>query len=344
MLPGSDLQCTTPADVYLLLKASDFVMKDIEQARELEHLQNGTASEAAAISAEDSSSSAAEPSSEHGAPRPRLSLVLKKWFDMPPSHEFRCFVRAGRLIAISQRDSNFYEHLQPGEWKQRVKRRLTDFWLEHLQPKQPSAGSPLEGAADGKAEAPKGLDLDDYIFDAYLTRDMAKVFLIDINPYIPRTDPLLWDWEELENFAAGKTVSDGYGDESDDDEEGKSSEDEIEEEEEDPDFETVLRIYTDGSGRQPQAIRVPLTDEQKAQQERRKQEKLAASLRPKPKLRVIRSHIHAQQAESGGGGRKAAPKYAHNMMPRDVLDATSNGESIAHFAKVWQEKLTEAMK
>lgn len=39
------------------------------------------------------------------------------------------------------------------------------------------------------------------VFDVYITRDEARVFLIDINPYAPRTDPLLFSWEEMHALA-----------------------------------------------------------------------------------------------------------------------------------------------
>jgi hypothetical protein len=35
------------------------------------------------------------------------------------------------------------------------------------------------------------------VLDVYLTRDHARVFLVDINPFAPRTDPLLYTWPEL---------------------------------------------------------------------------------------------------------------------------------------------------
>lgn len=41
-----------------------------------------------------------------------MVLSLRKWFDIKPCYEFRCFVREGKLVAASQRDtSNFYEFL-----------------------------------------------------------------------------------------------------------------------------------------------------------------------------------------------------------------------------------------
>ena len=154
ILPGSSLRCTTPEDVYLVLKSSDFVTKDVEQAAQL-----GPAPES----------------------KPKLELVLKRWFDMPRSHEFRVFVRSRRIIAIAQRDVTFYEHLQPEQQLATIRERISAFQAEHMDPKT---------------------DIDDYIWDAYLTRTMDRVFLVDINPYLPRTDPILFDWEELDHLAS----------------------------------------------------------------------------------------------------------------------------------------------
>ena len=75
MVAGPPLKCTTVDDVYLLLKSSDFVTHDLDHAYD---------------DCEDAAQGEAR-SSEY-------QLVLKKWFAMPKSHEFRCFVRDRRLI------------------------------------------------------------------------------------------------------------------------------------------------------------------------------------------------------------------------------------------------------
>lgn len=67
------LLCRSPADVYLLLKASDFITHDIDHAFD-------------------------DCVDEQGPDKPKLTLVLKKWFEMPRSQEFRCFVRDRRLF------------------------------------------------------------------------------------------------------------------------------------------------------------------------------------------------------------------------------------------------------
>lgn len=159
IMPGNTLRCQSPNDVYLLLKSSDFAMRDVTQMQELQ----------AACEA-------------HGRPeRPRLELVLKKWFDMPRSHEFRCFVRDGRLVAACQRDLTFYEHLQPATTQAQVQTMLHACYDEHIAP---------------------NTTLCDLAYDVYLSRHLDRCFVIDVNPYLPRTDPLLWSFNELDAAAA----------------------------------------------------------------------------------------------------------------------------------------------
>lgn len=69
------LRCQSPEDVYELLKASDRVALSVR-----------------------------------GGSR---ELVLRRWFcGWDPSMEFRCFVRARRLVGVCQRDDTvYYEHL-----------------------------------------------------------------------------------------------------------------------------------------------------------------------------------------------------------------------------------------
>ena len=74
MNAGRFLECKSPADIYLLLKASDFIVHDLSHAYD---------------DCADSESDAAVDDYE---------LVLKKWFEMPRSQEFRCFVRRKTLI------------------------------------------------------------------------------------------------------------------------------------------------------------------------------------------------------------------------------------------------------
>jgi hypothetical protein len=193
----------------MLLKSSDFITSDIEQARVLFESSQGPTS-APAADASVAASDEMEVSVSTSAPKVALqsvpcSLVLKKWFDMPPSHEFRCFVRAGRLLCATQRDRTFYEHLQPASIQTTIRKRLVEFFESHLKPRTPPPGA--------KPGRDAGFSVPDFTFDAYLTRGMEKVFLVDVGPYLPRTDALLWSWDEVEAKAEQLHESSGTSDE-----------------------------------------------------------------------------------------------------------------------------------
>jgi hypothetical protein len=81
---GSPLKCVAPADVYLLLKSSDFIIHDLEAASVFEGCYD---SDGALFNAQNSSINPYA-----------VELVLRKWYSVDPSREFRCFVRQGILI------------------------------------------------------------------------------------------------------------------------------------------------------------------------------------------------------------------------------------------------------
>ncbi|KIV77012.1 hypothetical protein PV11_08852 [Exophiala sideris] len=140
----NDMECRTPNDIYLLLKSSDFITHDLEQAFD------GCVDRAEVP----------------------YHLVLRKSFNLNPSLEFRCFVRNKKLIAISQREMNYFDFLF--DLRQSFKARIQDF-LELL------------------SDFPD----DNFVFDVYIPPPHERVWLIDINPWAPRTDPLLFSWLEL---------------------------------------------------------------------------------------------------------------------------------------------------
>ncbi len=65
----------SPADVYILLKSSDFISHDLTP----EELFQGCEFEQSDM-------------------MPELELVLRKWYPIEPSREVRCFVRATKLV------------------------------------------------------------------------------------------------------------------------------------------------------------------------------------------------------------------------------------------------------
>lgn len=154
MLPmSSPLRCTSPADVYLLLKSSDFISHDLDPGMIFRHCED----------------------------RPlayELELVLRKWYPIDRVREFRCFVRQDILLGISQRDPNYYPFLNEHGMEMRITEAVSHVWEENVK---------------GKWEVTQG----NYTFDVLLTRDLKKCHVVDFNPYIPDTDPLLFTYDDL---------------------------------------------------------------------------------------------------------------------------------------------------
>lgn len=82
------LRCTSPADVYLLLKSSDFVLHDLDPELAFEGC-TPTPTANSTLSTMDEQSV---------MPSHQLELVLKKWYSMDRGREFRCFVRNEILL------------------------------------------------------------------------------------------------------------------------------------------------------------------------------------------------------------------------------------------------------
>lgn len=147
----NSMECATPNDIYLLLKSSDFITHD------LTHAFDDTA---------DQSTS----------PDPDIAyhLVLRKWINLNPSVEFRCFVRGRQLIALCQRDLNHFEFLF--NMQDKLRQTIQDFFDSKLRDTFPDPN---------------------FTFDVYVPPPHDRVWLVDFNPWALRTDPLLFSWMEL---------------------------------------------------------------------------------------------------------------------------------------------------
>uniref|UniRef100_A0A8C3AIL9 Translation initiation factor eIF2 assembly protein n=1 Tax=Cyclopterus lumpus TaxID=8103 RepID=A0A8C3AIL9_CYCLU len=147
---NSSLQCDSLSDIFLLFKSSDFITHDLTQPFLV--------------------------CSDQDSPDPVVNyeLVLRKWSELIPGGEFRCFVKENKLIAISQRDyTQHYQHLLKQE--EHILHAVQEFFSQHIQY--------------------KFLD-EDFVFDVY--RDsQGRVWLIDVNPFGEVTESLLFSWEEL---------------------------------------------------------------------------------------------------------------------------------------------------
>ncbi|EAT91223.2 hypothetical protein SNOG_01574 [Parastagonospora nodorum SN15] len=101
-------------------------------------------------------------------------LVLRKWITLNPSVEFRCFVRDRRLIALCQRDLNHFDFLF--NMQDKLRNAVQDFFELRLRNTFPDPN---------------------FTFDVYVPPPHDKVWLVDVNPWALRTDPLLFSWMEL---------------------------------------------------------------------------------------------------------------------------------------------------
>ena len=112
LLPSSQpLRCTSPADVYMLLKSSDFVLHDLSAESVFEgciDIDNKKGNddgddkevEGEALTRDDDDGGGGEQVKKTKTKKDEyaLELVLRKWFAIDPSREMRAFVRDGVLV------------------------------------------------------------------------------------------------------------------------------------------------------------------------------------------------------------------------------------------------------
>jgi hypothetical protein len=128
------LCCSTPADIYLLLKSSDLIQHDLDPSRAYDSL-----------GAHEEDLVDTQPESRGDM---KIELVLRSFVEMNPSREFRCFVRRNILLGapldqrrgivadvpgISQRDTNYYEHLQSADEREMICDTVRAFWEDEIR-------------------------------------------------------------------------------------------------------------------------------------------------------------------------------------------------------------------
>lgn len=227
------VKCTTPNDIYLLLKSSNFITHD------LDHAFDGTV---------NISSSANQPAtgsvSDLGF---QPVLVLRSFFTPHQALEFRCFVKQRNLVGIAQRDLNHYNFLL--KLRPAIIARVKDLFDSRLRLTFPDGNfcfdvyvpevHNMNDDADSEEEEDPG-------------KKLGRARLIDINPWAPRTDTLLFGWDELLDLHVPKPLI-GVGSSNGGIEESvvrlhlgdqpvPSDDDITTEEEDDEDFEPELRL------------------------------------------------------------------------------------------------------
>ena len=158
IMTGRNMRCYSTTDLFLLLKSSDYLNHDMYHAFD----------EACDFD-------------KSNPPKFELELVLRKWVEINPSMEFRCFVRDRQLIAISQRDLNYYNFLD--ELQDELTEKIGIFFDDILLSKN---------------------EANSFVFDVYVPKPFNKVYLIDINPFQRSTDPLLFSWNELATMSVSE--------------------------------------------------------------------------------------------------------------------------------------------
>lgn len=159
-------ECKTANDIYLLLKSSNFITHDLEHAFDGCVEENG-----------DSRDREEEDSQEHQQQQRDeipYHLILRKYVNVNPALEFRCFVRNRRLIALGQRDTAHYAFLH--DMRNELRNQIQDFFDLHLADTFPDPS---------------------FVFDVYIPPPHHRVWLIDINPWAARTDPILFSWRDI---------------------------------------------------------------------------------------------------------------------------------------------------
>lgn len=216
-------------------------------------------------------------------------LVLRKSVTTyNPSVEFRCFVRERKLLCICQRDLNHYEFLEKMEGK--LRSLIKEFFDVRLR---------------------DTFDDESFVFDVYIPQPFNRVWLVDVNPWAPRTDPLLFSWLELLD---------------------KEAPPEPEEPEEIPEG-AFARVYI---GRQSDAeyesIATQAEDSgtlSESDSDEEADEELYL-----PELRLV----HKNDPEAYNFSHT---QYSAHKLPKDVVDASQSGEGLREFARDWQNILEQ---
>ncbi|KAK3944596.1 D123-domain-containing protein [Diplogelasinospora grovesii] len=161
------VKCTSANDVYVLLKSSSFVSHDLDHAFD-------------------------DTTGAGGSSDFNPVLVLRAFFSPLPSLEFRCFVKDRNLVAITQRDLNYYAFLR--SLRGDIVAKAQDLFTT-LKFSFPDACFVFDIYIP---EAQYDSDDEDE-FDEFGEKKsrLGRARLIDINPWAPRTDTLLFDWREL---------------------------------------------------------------------------------------------------------------------------------------------------
>jgi hypothetical protein len=291
------VKCTSPNDIYLLLKSSNFITHD------LEHAFDGTVN--------TTSSTSSSTNGTAGSKTPSLGfqpvLVLRSFFTPHQALEFRCFVKQRSLVAIAQRDLNHYNFLL--RMRPAIVARVKDLFDSRLRFTFPDGNFTF----DVYIPEVHSLNLDDNHEDNDDDDDpgkkLGKARLIDINPWAPRTDTLLFGWDELLALhvpnpkigVAGRGIEDGV---------------------------VRLSIRAGGNNMGPITGGNDAETEEETEEEEEEEEEDY-----EPELRLVENDDPAAYNFS-------SPQYSAHKLPKEVVDASNSGAGgLREFAQQWNDML-----
>jgi hypothetical protein len=166
------LMCTNVGQIYQLLKASDRIQQDLDilwGSIEQEQEQEQEQKEKGEIYRLG-----------------RVTLVLKKWANFHPAMEFRVFIFNSFVVGVCQRECSAYYDFLTRE-SDTLCDPIVNFYLEKV-----------------KGVGPQ---FDACVLDVYVDKQ-KRVWLIDVNPFGVPTNPLLFEWVELQEASAEESACD----------------------------------------------------------------------------------------------------------------------------------------
>ncbi|KAL2055184.1 hypothetical protein ABVK25_004522 [Lepraria finkii] len=292
----NSMECNTANDIYLLLKSSDFVTHDLEQV--FDDCEDDSESES------ENQSGSEEGSEDNTLSKIPYHLILRKTVpNFNPALEFRCFVRSRHLLCICQRDLNHFSFLPPLIPK--LCSLIQEFFEKNLQKSFPD---------------------ESFAFDVYIPEPYKRVWLIDVNPWAPRTDPLLFSWLEILNMRGAE-----HGNVVPEVEEG------------------VVRLYLNDDGSLDHGAREHgaissgqnghnrsihwdgLLDEDPGSEDEHEEDEEEDDDIFTPEFRLVnRDDPEAYSFNT--------PQYSAHKLPKDVVDASADGEvGLREFMATWRE-------
>ena len=267
----NSMACTTPNDIYLLLKSSDFTTHDLDQVFDDCEEESGNESESTNEDEEN-------PMDETRLKIP-YHLVLRKTIPaFNPALDIRCFVRSRNLLCMCQRDLNHFD------------------FLPRLIPKLRSL---IQDSFDKNLK--RSFPDEKFVFDVYIPPPHDRVWLIDVNPWAQRTDPLLFSWMEILNMRGDEHSSPEKFDDG------------------------VVRLSLNGDVSDGPNLK----DEQLEDEEEESEEEEEEVFTPEFRL-VNRDDPEAYNFNT--------PQYSAHKLPKDVVDASADGEAgLREFMGTWRE-------